>query len=310
MENEIKKYFRKLEQKKVTKKIINELRYQRRILTSMFIIGGILCIWIFKTSIANDDIQGTAYISVWLMVYILFFVGLLYIFLDNKEFYNLSIQDQQFYLLYLIKEYIYVFKTDKKYKDSKASLTSICRYYIRTLNRQRNLIRSYSPFKITEEEILLRQIRDCFGDKIIGLINNQENIDEIKRIIDILFYINVQGTVLLNSKSVVDEVNNEIKNKIKEYLKLDDTLPVMKDKDNKFKKSIEVVNRIRESLNKHKSIVVILLTVIITAVYILVKWKLSSSINALGVFTILLTAPASITVITNINDKKKEKGKD
>ncbi|MDU6975951.1 MAG: hypothetical protein E6370_16870 [Clostridiales bacterium] len=310
MENEIKKYFRKLEQKKVTKKIINELRYQRRILTSMFIIGGILCIWIFKTSIANDDIQGTAYISVWLMVYILFFVGLLYIFLDNKEFYNLSIQDQQFYLLYLIKEYIYVFKTDKKYKDSKASLTSICRYYIRTLNRQRNLIRSYSPFKITEEEILLRQIRDCFGDKIIGLINNQENIDEIKRIIDILFYINVQGTVLLNSKSVVDEVNNEIKNKIKEYLKLDDTLPVMKDKDNKFKKSIEVVNRIRESLNKHKSIVVILLTVIITAVYILVEWKLSSSINALGVFTILLTAPASITVITNINDKKKEKGKD
>ena len=276
----------------------------------MFIIGGILCIWIFKTSIANDDIQGTAYISVWLMVYILFFVGLLYIFLDNKEFYNLSIQDQQFYLLYLIKEYIYVFKTDKKYKDSKASLTSICRYYIRTLNRQRNLIRSYSPFKITEEEILLRQIRDCFGDKIIGLINNQENIDEIKRIIDILFYINVQGTVLLNSKSVVDEVNNEIKNKIKEYLKLDDTLPVMKDKDNKFKKSIEVVNRIRESLNKHKSIVVILLTVIITAVYILVEWKLSSSINALGVFTILLTAPASITVITNINDKKKEKGKD
>lgn len=310
MENEVKKYFQKLEKGKVTRKIINELKYQKRILVTMGILLIIWLIWSFKGHIVDNSIQGMVYLYLWFIGYMIIFVILFYIFVDNKEFDNYSIQDQQFYLLYLLKCYIQTSKNDKNYKNIKENLISICRYYIRTLNRQRNIIRSHSPFKITEEEVLLKQIRDCFEDKIMGAINKQENIEDIKRIIDILFYINVQGTVWLNSKSIVDEVNNEIKNKIKECLELDDILPVIKDKDSKFKKSIEVVNRIRESLNKHKSIGIILLTIIITTVYVLVEWKLSNSINVLGMFTILLTAPASITVIININDKNREKDKD
>lgn len=313
MEKEIKKYFYKIEQKKITRKIINEQRYLKGILATMLIAGIALTMWLFKANVDTETFQGIIYLSTGFVGYMITFALLIYIFVENKEFDSYDVEDQKFYLLYLLKHYIQVAEGNKDYKSNKKiklCLVSICRYYTRSLSRQRNIIRSHNPFKVDEQEMLIVEIRACFLDKIMGLINKQEHMKEIKVIVDILFNINVQGTVLLNGESNVDEVNNQIQAMVREYSHIANTLPIVKDSNNQFKLRMEFLSKVITRLSQLNSVKIILLTCIIIIAYVLLEWKVNSSINITSIFTILLATPPSLAIFVNNIDKRNKDNKD
>ena len=231
LNQEVNKYFKRIHKPKYEKRIVNlskNLYAFIIVLTILFVLTPIL------NALKIITIPQINY-------YIVFIGGGLLVFLftivQNKEYMELEIQKKQFYILYLIQRRLedHLIK-GKEFK--KNELAELCKHFRWTLHDAISNYRKIHCFKITEEEIYIRQLFIDFNEKLTSNIITKQNLHQVNFVIKLMVFISYQ--LRIDREVLMDkELFLSLKNKADElFYLLNSTIKTMSVINYKQKKSL------------------------------------------------------------------------
>ena len=231
------KYYKEIEQKKLTNKIIHEEENTLKILI-MASIMVILMIAAYLPLLINKYLS--VFWSVWCMILGVVFVVAITISLDNKKLSTYTFLDQHFYLLYLMKDFSRNHQDDKKYKQRMYSILNV---YKRVIKKNVRFIKDANISQVSKSEVFLNKIYQDLESKITEALCEKTATIEIEHSLDVLL-----NLVLIRINMDVDikdvgKANEEIDDLLAEYYKTMSTIS-----ENKY--SLSLTYRLQEMIER------------------------------------------------------------
>lgn len=291
---DFREYFRKISSKKITKRILNEYIYLKRVLYFSIILFVLIITVLLGALIFSYDKPNNV-LSIIVVIYCIF---IFYTFfqIDNKKFKQLESAKRRYYILFLMQELIYSNEKKKRYK-----LWSLCRCYSYELYLIICEFSSHNIFHVSKEEYIIRQIRNSFKDKLLGLFLDGKHEDEIKVVITNLLTINY----IRNTEQHIDQFNKT--NEFINYL-LKDIISDL-DKLDTSEKKIEFF-RLDWFINNFTKgnvdiVTVIFFTLVILGTYFIVNKVNHTPADINTYFQLLIGTPAVVLLFINLIKNKR-----
>jgi hypothetical protein len=292
---EIRELVQKISGKSIRKRLLNGVFYLRMGIISL-IVTLICFILIIILSMIDKDNYFITYLT---LISILSFAFLIKFFInaENKDFYNYESYQRQFCILYLLNE-IYNNKIINK-KKKKQQLWSLSKYYLVELNKTINSFRMLNFFNISQEENEIRKLKDDYNNKIIGNLITEEYDENMNQIITNLLDIIIS---IYPSKEIKDlnQINDDNMDRYDKINRLLINLSIS-DAELSIFGLVNILNKINK---KFVSVfVIVILTLFVTAIYILVDIKKTGDYSIPTIFSLLIGTPIAVELFYNIIGK-------
>lgn len=286
-EQEFYGYFNKIRQKKITNKIIHE---QENITKCFVMILGMIAslIGVVILEAFDSDLSSTCYALFIVFVLIIFGIA---IAMDNKSFTERTLLDQQFYLLYLMREHIYKNRENKKYTDQ---MYSILRVYKRTIKKNIQFIKDATVFQVSRSELILNKIFQDFQLKMTGALCEKKITREVEQILDILLNIVLTRIEIERHVDDISGINKEIDSLLEEYCT---TMNVISEDEY----SLSKIKKFGEKIESIDSRIKWGVAISVVAIIYIIACYLFNEVIVTGVFAIIV--PLGSVAFSSINKK-------